>query len=41
MVDQSPERWANLKRDVAKLQDEATAGVQYKVFFLGQSNAGA
>ena len=39
MVDQSSDRWANLKRDVAKLQDEATAGVQYKVFFLGESIA--
>lgn len=35
MVDTSPERWSNLKRDVKKLQEDAEPGVQYKVFFLG------
>ena len=37
MIDTSDERWNNLKTDIAKLQDEAPAGVQYKVLFLGES----
>ena len=39
LIDETPERWENLKRDVAKLQAEAPADVQYKVFFLGEWGA--
>jgi hypothetical protein len=35
LLDQSPERWYNLRREVKRLQDEAEDGVQYKVLFLG------
>ncbi|ORY22492.1 histidine phosphatase superfamily [Naematelia encephala] len=40
LIDTSPERWNNLRRDVAKLQAQATDGVQYKVFFLGRHGQG-
>lgn len=36
MVDRSEDRWHNLKASVKKLQLEAPADVQYKVFFLGE-----
>jgi hypothetical protein len=35
MIDESEERWWNLRRNVEKLQSEAEEGVQYKVLFLG------
>ncbi|ODO04556.1 hypothetical protein I350_05160 [Cryptococcus amylolentus CBS 6273] len=40
LVDQSPERWTNLKASLKKLQDEAPEGVQYKVLFLGRHGQG-
>ena len=36
MIDESPERWSNLKRDIRDIQDRAEPGVQYKVLFLGE-----
>jgi len=36
MIDTSPDRWHNFKRDIARLQADAPSGVQYKVFFLGE-----
>lgn len=39
-MDTSPDRWHNLRADVARLQAEAPAGVHYKVFFLGRHGQG-
>lgn len=40
IVDRSEDRWHNLKASVKKLQLEAPADVQYKVFFLGRHGEG-
>ncbi|OCF75050.1 phosphoglycerate mutase [Kwoniella mangroviensis CBS 8886] len=40
LIDESPERWDNLRKDVKKLQDDAPEGVLYKVMFLGRHGQG-
>ncbi|ODN76564.1 hypothetical protein L202_05225 [Cryptococcus amylolentus CBS 6039] len=40
LIDESPERWQNLKSSVKDLQDAAPEGVSYKVFFLGRHGQG-
>ncbi|WWD16468.1 hypothetical protein CI109_100894 [Kwoniella shandongensis] len=40
LIDESPERWQNLKASVKKLQSEAEEGVIYKVLFLGRHGQG-
>ncbi|WVQ78784.1 hypothetical protein IAT38_000875 [Cryptococcus sp. DSM 104549] len=40
LIDQSEDRWHNLKKSIAKLQEEAPEGVQYKVMFLGRHGQG-
>ncbi|KAL1406365.1 putative phosphoglycerate mutase pmu1 [Vanrija albida] len=40
LIDQSPERWQNLRRDVAALQASAEPNVAYKVMFLGRHGQG-
>ncbi|KAK8861615.1 hypothetical protein IAR55_002438 [Kwoniella newhampshirensis] len=40
LLDESPERWHNLKASVKKMQSEAEEGVIYKVLFLGRHGQG-
>ncbi|ODN83924.1 phosphoglycerate mutase [Cryptococcus wingfieldii CBS 7118] len=40
LIDESPDRWHNLKASIEVLQNEAPAGVIYKVLFLGRHGQG-